>query len=199
MATTVYVDADDFKKTLVAEGSTFLDDDIDLALQAASEGIDRAQGRSYGLGEDENEVRLYDSVLGETLYIDDLVDLVSLRVDRSGNGSFDTWAVDTDFSLRPPNAAGQSQPFNQIRVHRSETFPCDSYAVVEVTGQFGWPTPPASVIAATGIIAAQLLKRAREAPFGVVSISSETAAYIARNDPQVAFLLHGLGRRQLFV
>ena len=193
----VYVDVDDFKKTLAAEGSTFLDDDIEIALQAASAGIDEAQGRTYGKS-DEDEVRVFSPDNRELLWIDDLAaEPTTVRVDTAGDGTFETWTQDTDFRLGPLNAEIKGKPFTSIRA-KNRGLPVGDFSIVEVTGIFGWPAPPSQIVEATGIIASQLVKRAREAPFGVVSISSETAAYIARNDPHVSFLLQGLGRRQLF-
>jgi hypothetical protein len=64
---------------------------------------------------------------------------------------------------------------------------------VAVTGQFGWPAVPAQVIEATTILATRLLRRAREAPFGVVGLGIDGAAVrISRFDPDVGFLLDPL-------
>jgi hypothetical protein len=61
---------------------------------------------------------------------------------------------------------------------------------VRVTGQFGWSEVPEAVKSATVILATKLVRRAREAPFGVVSIGLDGGAMrIARTDPDVMFLL----------
>lgn len=80
-----------------------------------------------------------------------------------------------------PYRALQRNPFS------SRFFYCYPKAV-KVTGKFGWAAAPEPVQNATSVIAAQLLKRAREAPFGLVQIGLDGAVVramqIAR-DPQL--------------
>ena len=60
-----------------------------------------------------------------------------------------------------------------------------------MTGVFGWSEVPAPVKQATTIMATRLLRRAREAPFGVVGLGLDNAPVrIAKIDPDVAFLLN---------
>ena len=194
----VYVDPDDLKKSLDLEGTTYADEDVELACGAASEAIDDELGRSFGLGEDATEERLYPSTPGGVVYIDDLMELMSVEVDRTGGGTFETWVQGTDYQLEPVNAAGAEKPWTSIRVLRSQSFPRNQYAVIRVTGKFGWTTPPQRVVVAAGIIAARLVKRKRDAPFGFV-INSENAAYIISQDPDLRLLFHNLSRKALFV
>jgi hypothetical protein len=61
---------------------------------------------------------------------------------------------------------------------------------------------PAQVKEATSILAARLIRRMREAPFGVVvvgGIDVGAAARIARVDPDVRFLLEPFTRWRPFV
>ena len=61
---------------------------------------------------------------------------------------------------------------------------------MKVTGQWGWAVVPEPVKQATTLLSARLLKRAREAPFGVLNLGFEgEAARIASHDADVAFLL----------
>jgi hypothetical protein len=62
---------------------------------------------------------------------------------------------------------------------------------VKLTGQFGWTILPEAVKAATSILAAKLLRRVREAPFGIVTagIDQGVAMRIARTDPDVYSLI----------
>ena len=64
--------------------------------------------------------------------------------------------------------------------------------VIELfAGKFGWAAVPAAIVEATTILAAQLVKRAREAPFGVVAIGLDVGAVtrIAVTDPSIRFLI----------
>jgi hypothetical protein len=56
-----------------------------------------------------------------------------------------------------------------------------------VTGVFGWPTVPDGVVTATTILATRILRRQREAPFGIVTVGIEQGAVarIGRTDPDV--------------
>jgi len=194
---TVYVDSDDLKVSLALDGTTYADVDVDAACIAASGAVEEVQGRDYGKS-DEDEVRFFTPTDWETLSIDDLVELTTLRVATTFGGTYETWTLDDDFRLTPLNAEGKGRPFTTLQAV-NKRFPTGRLSVVEITGIFGWPAPPQQIIEATSIIAAQLIKRKRDAPFGFQVVNQETAAYIARNDPMVVQLLNGLGRRALFV
>jgi hypothetical protein len=60
-----------------------------------------------------------------------------------------------------------------------------------VTGKFGWAAVPGAIVEAVTILATQLLRRAREAPFGVVAIGMDVGAVtrLAVTDPSVRFLV----------
>lgn len=196
-----YADIGDIKPTLsIAGADTFADNDIERAISAASQGLDKELGRVFGQSEDENDVRLYSPDIayrtGE-LEIDDLTEFTQLRVSLLGDGTWETWTLDTDFRLEPLNADVLGGPFTLVRSLRTKVFPSDPLGLVEVTGKFGWPDVPAAIVEATGLIAEQLLVRKRQAPLGVLTVGTDVGAvaYIARNDPQVAGLISGFYRR----
>lgn len=193
---TVYVDTDALKASLTLTGTTYADDDVDAVVAAASGAIEKAMGRDYGKSA-EDETRYFTPTAARTLHIDDLAELTSVRVDPAWEGSWETWTLDTDFWLGPGNAALNGQPYTMILPLAGKAFPTGRYARVEVVGRFGWPSPPAQIVEAATLVAAQLLRRRRDTPFAVLAIG-DAAAYITRNDPQVAALLHNLGRRKLF-
>ena len=194
---TVYVDTDALKATLTLSNTSYANDDIDAVAVAASAAIEQAQGRTYGKSA-EDETRYYTPTVRGVLWIDDLAELTSLRVQTAVDAEWDTWAGDTHYRLAPFNAPAHGQPYTQIQALPGSVFPCYSYARVEVVGKFGWPTPPAGVVEAATLVATQLLKRRRDTPFPVMAVADQ-AAYITKTDPQVAALLHGLSRRKLLV
>lgn len=187
-----YVSSAELKATLNMTGETFADADIALALTAASRGIDNLCGRRFYDDNDATSIRYYDPDDPCAVRIDDLVTLTSLETDPAGDGTFpDTWTLNSDFLLGPLNAVADGRPWTEIRVHPRSSFrlPCWPRAV-RVTGQFGWAAVPDEIKEATMVLASKLMRRAREAPFGVVVVGLEQggAMRIARTDPDVMFL-----------
>ena len=198
--TLAYVELEEFKSTAELSGTSFSDTDIRLALIAASRGIDEAFGRRFYPDADAAQVRYYSPHSVRWLAIDDLITLTSLATDQGGNGNFsDTWTVNTDFVLEPLNAAADGIPFQSVKANPRSSlyFPTAYPRSVKVTGKFGWAAVPAGVKEATTLVAARLIKRTREAPFGIVSFGLEGAAVRAAammRDPEFAFLAQTYSR-----
>lgn len=198
VAATGYTSVETIKKTRNLSGTTYADDDIQLAILAASQGIDRVCGRTFNLDDEQADpadytARYYQPASPLLLLIDDLTTFAELATDGGYDGSFaDTWTVNTDFVLQPLNAAADGEPYCSIRLSDGDlrSFP-PGPRTVRVKGRWGWPTVPDPIRQATGILAAMLLLRNREAPFGVVTSGVEIGAIarIARDDPQVMFLI----------
>jgi hypothetical protein len=192
VAYTPYVSSTILKATLSLTGETFADADITAALLAASHGIDEACGRRFWLDADAQQVRYYTPTSRDLVLTDDITVLTSLATDTAGGTSFpQSWTVNRDFVLKPLNANADGKPYTRIKATGvGGVFdPCAPRSV-KVTAQFGWATVPDGIVEATTILATRLLRRAREAPFGVVSVGLDgTAVRIARTDPDVCFLL----------
>jgi hypothetical protein len=190
------VDVDDLKDSLAASGTTFLDNDITQSIAAASEMVDDICFRSFGLTEsDAGETRYFRTNDRGLLVIDDLVELVSVAADYDADGDYEeTLTVNTHFTLGPVNAAAFGRPYEWMEARRGTRFPV-SGGYVKVVGRFGWDTTPERVVKATRIIAVRLLKRDREAPFGILGAGTDGAAAIMRTDPEIGPLLRRLIRR----
>lgn len=194
------------KATLGITSSTF-DNDIAASLAAASRGIDKACGRRFWADANSSQVRTYTPDSYRRLMIDDLITLTTLKVDQNGDGTFEeTWTSGTDFVLEPLNAAVETpvQPYTSVLVRKSSRryFPCDIEQSAQVTGKFGWTAIPDEIVLATSILAGKLFKRAREAPFGIVSFGgadSSAAMRLARTDPDVANLIGPFTRQTPFL
>ena len=189
-----YVELDDMKATLEIAGESFADEDLRLAITAASRGIDNLANRRFYADANANQVRYYTPDDSCRLRIDDLATLTAVAVDQDGDGTFEeTWTQNTDFTLGPLNAQADGWPWTVIDTHPngSYSFPTAYPRSVRVTGKFGWPSVPFPVKEATIVLASKLMRRAREAPFGVVSVGLELGgvARIARTDPDVMFLV----------
>lgn len=185
-----YVTATTLKATLSLTGETFADADVTAACTAASRTIDQLCRRRFWADANAGQVRTYTPEDHVLLPIDDLVTMSSVLIDRNGDGTFEeTWTQGTDYVLEPSNAPADGWPWERIRVRNlsSRTLPYGVEQGVQVTGKFGWSAVPAEIVDATTIYATRLLKRKREAPFGIVSIGIETKAMmrISRTDPDV--------------
>lgn len=187
-----YAQSDDLKTSLEMIGESFADDDIDLALTAASRAIDNLTGRRFWADATATVIRYYSPTAAGRLWIDDLVTLTEIAVDTGEDGTFEeVWTQNTDFYLEPLNAAADEQPYTTVSVNgrSSRYFPC-AHRSVRVTGKFGWAAVPDGIVQATKIVASKLVKRAREAPFGVVSVGVDgDAVRVASNDPEVMLLV----------
>jgi hypothetical protein len=198
-----YIELEEFKGTTSLKGQTYADGDIQRALVAASRGIDKAFHRRFWLDEDVDLVRYYSPRHSTWLEIDDLVTLTSLKADRDGSGTFEeTWTLNTDFIAEPLNAAAEAKPWETLRWHPLSGFsgfPCYPRSL-ELTGKFGWPAIPEGVKQLTTIIAARLVQRTRQAPFGIIALGGDGAAVRAADfarDPEYAWLAQGLSRIQV--
>lgn len=197
--TNAYVELEEFKRTAELTGTSFSDNDIQTALVAASRGIDEAFGRRFYPDVDANQIRYYTPKSPTWLSIDDLITFTSLATDL-GDGTFpNTWTQNTDFVLEPLNAVADGTPFTSIRAQPRSSlyFPTTYPRTVKLTGKFGWAAAPAGIKTATTLVAARLVKRTREAPFGIVSFGLEGAAVRAASmlrDPEFAFLAETYSR-----
>lgn len=193
----LYVELEQLKSTLEITGTTFADQDVPMAIRAACRGIDDACGRRFYADADAAQVRRYTPMFTDKLWVDDLITLTTLKTDPDGDGTYEeTWTENTDFVLEPLNRelidGSNREPWSLIRQHPSGSysFPTGYPRTVELTGKFGWPVVPAAIVEAATILSTKLMRRAREAPFGVVAFGIDGAAVrIARTDPDVAFLL----------
>lgn len=187
-----YVTSVELKATLSLTGETYADADIAVAVEAASRGIDEVCRRRFWADANANQVRYYTALTDSIVVIDDLVTLTTLASDANGGTTFaDTWTLNTDFTLGPDNADADGRPWELIVRHPlARHYLTTSYPrSLKVTGKFGWPTVPAAIKSAATLMATQLLRRMREAPFGIVGFD-ETAMRIARTDPHIAFLVN---------
>jgi hypothetical protein len=205
----LYLSPDQLKSTLEMTGTSFADADVTLAIGAASRAVDEITGRRFWLDSDNTKIRYYTPRSAKLLQIDDLVALGTnaISIDRAGTGTYsEVWTNGVDYVLEPFNgpAENPARPYETVRVRYLTTgrwFPVWIEKSVQVTGQFGWAQIPDDVTAATGILAAKLLRRSREAPFGIITAGMDVgvAMRISRTDPDVYMLLRDYTRHEPFV
>lgn len=184
-----YVTLAELKTTLGLESETYADDDLTNALASASAAVDEMAGRTFGTTV--SSTRLYETDRETTVAFNDMVAVSGVALDEDGTG---TW-VDleaTDYVLLPRNAALDGEPYTSLRLTpayaRGTCFTADS--VVRITGTGGWPTVPDEIALATSILATRLVKRVREAPFGVAGVGADGVGIkIGWRDPDVTQLV----------
>lgn len=200
-------------KSSLGIDDTVDDDEITRALTSAEDLIDETAHRSfdkidtadstvkttrtyqpdYGVRLSTTTVRLG---VGDLLWVDDVAKVDSVEKQTSSGGSWTT--VDAgDYELHPLNAAADSEPFTRLlfttahSVHR-----------LRVTGWFGWPEVPNPIVQATILQGSRLVKRAKEAPFGVAAVGGfEGTALRLMNklDPDVELLVRPFVRNRVLV
>lgn len=183
-----YASVEELKKTLNLSGSTYADQDVKLALQAATTAIETTCGRKFTLGT--SETRKYYPISPMYLLIDDATTITSVTTPSA------TLVQDTDYYLDPVRVARPGPPYDVIRslsvpgTYGPLGYGFISASPVSVTGTFGWPAVPAPVKQATMILAGRYLQRSRSAPFAILSFGDGgEAARLTRSDPDVAMLL----------
>lgn len=188
-----YVTATVLKATLSLTGETFADADVTTACTAASRAIDNLTNRRFWVDANANQVLYYTAESPRFVRIDDLVTLTTFKVDVDGDGTFETTLTNnTDFTLYPLNAAATATawPYTYVKSHPLTSTPFPGYPrSIEITGKFGWSAVPEPITNATTILAHALVRRAREAPFGIITLGVEEATRIGRSDPHVNMLI----------
>lgn len=183
-----YITSDQLKATLSMSDEDYADADIDSAVLAASNSINDTCRRRFTLDPDATSIRYYRPLSRRLVEIDDCVQVAELATGQ-GDGSFDTiWTPDSQYNLEPFNAAADNEPYTLIRAVTGHfpAFRDRRSRTVRVTGQFGWPQVPDAITLATSLLASRLLRRVREAPFGIVMIGLEGApSQIAQSDPDI--------------
>ena len=187
-----YVELEAVKSTLELSGTSFADPDIRAAILAASRGVDDYCNRRFWK-DTADTTRYYTPLRADRVMIDDLADLTSVKLDEDGDGVWETTLTEnTHFVFLPLNAETDGWPRTGIKIdyRSSATLRPGDQRSVQVVGKHGWDAVPSPIAEATTILASRLLKRSREAPFGVVALGVDGAAVrISRTDPDVALLL----------
>jgi hypothetical protein len=187
----VYCSLADVKASLrIVDG---IDDAIiERAIESATDTISLYCDRSFL---STTGTRIFAPDNDDTVQIDDLVSVTSVKISSKADGVFDITLNASDYQLEPLNGyvSGISGwPATAIRAVGSYTWPyLPGRATVQVVGTCGWSSVPRNVRQATILQSNRVFKR-NDSPMGV--ISSPDLGYIrvgSKLDPDVAQLLEG--------
>lgn len=161
--------------------STSIDPELTDSLVTASRDIDKACGRRFWPDTTATARLYYPDVdrCNRTL-VDDFWTDDDLVVETGSNGTF---TAVTSYELHPLNGIvdGESGwPYNRIRISTSWPTVSDT-APIRVTAKWGWADAPAPVKTSCIVLAAEALKLAREAPFGVAGFGVDGVVRIRGN------------------
>lgn len=175
--------------------STDRDDDIAVAVAAASRAVDRHAGRQFGrvdVAEERRYTARWDRHRASprwVVVIDDLMSAADLGVTCSGG-------TITDFVLEPRNAAAKGRPWEVLVVNATSVVqPTNLEDDVAIIERWGWTAVPAAVKMATRIQANRFFMR-QFSPYGIAGSPDQGSEMrlMDRLDPDVATSLSSYRR-----
>lgn len=172
------------------------DAQLESVIEAISRWIDFATERRFYAA---SETRYYTAEWSDSLDIDDLLSVTTLKTDDGSRAYGATWLT-TDYDLAPFNAVLDGKPYTLIEIAPAgaQSFPLLSKGV-ELVGSFGYSvTAPAGIVEAC-LLAGERLARRKDAIFGVTGSGGlGQLRAILDSDPDVARLLAPFKRLAVF-
>lgn len=198
-----YVELEEMKKTLALSGQSYGDLDMQGAIIAASRAIDNSCSRFfYNDPPATASTSYYNASTTDLVIVDDLISCTELAVDYSGAGTYNIIFDPSWYMLGPYNNPTIGWPYEWIqrRPLQSQWFPSYLPKSIRVTGRHGWPAVPGPIKDATIMLAHRLIRRKREAPFGILTVGMESmrAIRIEQSDPDVAMMINPYKRQKPF-
>lgn len=192
----LYVSVAELKSRIgMPQTDTSDDDQLLLACQSATRGIDMFCGRYFWQATDS---RVFPSQGIDICVVDDLVSVTTLATDTTGTNVYDTTWAASDYRLEPANAAGNNpepRPYTSIRSMSGagghfffpQIYPMSNPDRVKITGVFGWPSVPYLVKQAALQLGIDIYKT-KDSPFGILG-SPDFGFVRIKANPQVMGML----------
>jgi len=162
---------------------------LEMAVESASRMIDAECDRNfYSSG---TATRDYTPNDVYTVDTDDLTEIVSVKIDDAGEGTFPITLATTDYQTEPLNqrVSGNAFPIYRLRMIGDYLLPIwGRQATVRIQGVYGFTPVPIQVTQATIIQASRIYKRL-DSPLGVAGFGDMGAIRVGKVDPDVAMLI----------
>lgn len=126
-----------------------------------------------------------------TVSTDDLTEIVSVKIDDSGDLTFPITLALTDYQIEPVNriVSGNAFPVTQLRMIGDYVLPIwGKQATIRVEGVFGFTPVPSQITQACVIQASRIFKRL-DSPLGIAGFGDMGALRVSRTDPDVSALI----------
>jgi hypothetical protein len=175
------------------------DENISLAMVAASRMIDAATGRPAGGFQSDISVsvrtfpiksRMIPNMAYQrtAVLVDDIASATGLIV-ATGNYGSGVYTTVAGSQYGPDNALVKGQPIEWVTLPYTVFY--GTIDSIQVTARWGWPSIPAEVEMATRLLASRLYKR-KDSPQGVITSSDWGAVRVSKTDPDVYALIQHL-------
>lgn len=170
---------------------TTYDTAIEGVIEAISRAIDLQCSRFFWT--DTNDVTRYFTPLNtQSVLIGDWSSITTLSVDNSGDRSYETWTVTTDYDLWPYDANSDGKPYMRIDVapQGGKRFYPGITKGVKLIGKRGWPAVPKPVKEACILWSMRTYQRYKT-PLGIsaMTVLGEQTIKVPPPDTDVMFLL----------
>lgn len=162
---------------------------LEMAVESASRMIDAECDRNfYSSGTATRDYVPSDSYI---VYTDDITEIVSVKIDDAGEGTFPITLQTTDFQAEPVNqlVSGNMFPVTRLRMIGDYLLPIwYDQATVRIEGVYGFAPTPIQVTQACIIQASRIYKRL-DSPLGVAGFGDMGAMRVGKTDPDVSMLI----------
>ena len=179
-----YLNMTELKTSLTMLGQGYSDADMLRCLDAASRALEQEYRNYWTIGVP-GEVRYYTAMTDRLVPLGDLLTPTLVAVDIAygtewGPGTYGRTLQTTDYRLLPiqngpSGGGGNGQAYKTLQLARPAVPPYLPLGTdaIKITGTYGFEVPPSGVKSSVGIIATRLLRRIREAPFGVFAVGAD--------------------------
>lgn len=162
---------------------------LEMAVEAASRMIDAECDRNFfSSGTATRDYVPNDSYVVDT---DDLTQIISVKIDDAGEGTFPITLQASDFQAEPVNqrVSGNFFPVTRLRMIGDYLLPIwYGQATVRIEGVYGFTPTPIQVTQACVIQASRIFKRL-DSPLGVAGFGDMGAMRVGKTDPDVSMLI----------